>query len=171
MNNLNNNQMQTPDPEEQFELLSLYMDNEASPAEKRQVEQWLASDSKFRNLYHQQLRLRQLLIDLPVPGSSRVGVQANSDKTELVVNRVLAKLEERSRQHRIAWGGIAAVAVLVGAVGSIFTFNSPTKDLNFASTSNNIKPQESITPQEPLLLAMEKPLIPMPKSMGVTDIK
>ncbi|WP_019498608.1 anti-sigma factor family protein [Pseudanabaena sp. PCC 6802] len=171
MNNLNDNKMHTPDPEEQFELLSLYMDNETSPAEKRQVEQWLATEPSFRNLYHQQLRLRQLLIDLPVPGSTRVEAQANRDKTEVVVNRVLAKLEERSRHRRMAWGGIAAVAVLVGAVGSILTFNSPTKDLNFSTASNTIKPQESITPQEPLLLAMERPLIPMPKSMAVTDIK
>jgi anti-sigma factor RsiW len=164
MNNLNDNDMHIPDREEQFELLSLYIDNEASPAEKRQVEQWLAGDPKFRNLYHQQLRLRQLLIDMPVPGSSRVDAQANRDKTDLVVNRVLAKLEQRSRQRRIAWGGIAVVAVMVGAVGSMFTFTSPTKELNV--TTNNIKPQE-----EQLLLAMEKPLIPMPKSMAVTDIK
>lgn len=161
--------MPTPDPEEQFELLSLYMDNEASPAERLKVEQWLARDTNFRRLYHQQLRLRQMLIDLPVPGSSRSGVQSNA-KTEQVVNRVLAKLEQRSKQRRAAWGGIAALAVLVGAVGSIFTFNSPTMNLDSIS-SNEIKPRVN---EEPLLLAMEKPLVPMPKSMGTdfkTDIK
>jgi anti-sigma factor RsiW len=152
-----------PDPEQQFELLSAYMDNEASPEEKLKVEQWLATDANFRRLYQQQLRLRQLLIDLPVPGISRVGSQANA-RTEQVVNRVLAKLEERSKQRKIAWGGIAAIAVLVGAVGSVFTFNSSTVNPNLA-TNNQIT-----QPEEPLLLAMEKPLIPMPKSMG-SDIK
>jgi anti-sigma factor RsiW len=161
------NKTQTPDPEEQFELLSAYMDNEASPGEKLKVEQWLATDVNFRRLYQQQLRLRQLLIDLPVPGSARAGVQANA-KTEQVVNRVFAKLDERSKQRKIAWGGIAALAVLVGAVGSVFTFNSPTTDLNVATNNQIIKPQEN--PEEPLLLAMEKPLIPMPKSL-ITDIK
>jgi anti-sigma factor RsiW len=150
-----------PNPEEQFELLSAYMDNEASPAEKLKVEQWLATDINFRRLYQQQLRLRQLLIDLPVPGISRVGSQTNA-RTEQVVNRVLAKLEERSKQRKIAWGGIAAIAVLVGAVGSVFTFNSPTTSPNLAN--------QITQPEEPLLLAMEKPLIPMPKSMG-SDIK
>jgi anti-sigma factor RsiW len=164
----NKHHIQTPDPEERFVLLSLYMDGEASPEEKHQVEQWLATDVDFRRLYHQQLRLRQLLIDLPVPGSSRVGAHANSARTELVVNRVLAKLDERSKQRRIAWGGIAALAVLVGAVGSVFTFNSPK--MEFATNTSNTINKPLDNPQEPLLLAMEKPLIPMPKSM-VMDIK
>ncbi len=161
----NKTHMPDPDPEEQFELLSAYMDNEASPEEKLRVEQWLATDINFRRLYQQQLRLRQLLIDLPVPGSARVGAQANA-KTEQMVNRVLAKLDERSKQRRIAWGGIAAVAVLVGAIGSVFTFNSPTMNQNVANQLN----QPQVTPEEPLLIAMEKPLIPMPKSM-VTGVK
>ena len=160
----NKTHMPDPDPEEQFELLSAYMDNEASPEEKLRVEQWLAADVNFRRLYQQQLRLRQLLIDLPVPGSVRAGAQANA-KTEQVVNRVLAKLDERSKQRKIAWGGIAAVAVLVGAVGSVFTFNSPTMNLDGGVSTNSIT-----KPEEPLLLAMEKPLIPMPKSM-VTGVK
>jgi hypothetical protein len=157
----------TPDPEEQFELLSAYMDNEASLEEKLKVEQWLATDTNFRRLYQQQLRLRQLLIDLPVPAVSRVGSQANA-KTEQVVNRVLAKLDERSKQRKIVWGGIAAVAVLVGAVGSVFTFNSSTMNLDGGVANNSTI--EPVKPEEPLLLAMEKPLIPMPKSM-VNDIK
>lgn len=158
------NKTQTPEPEEQFELLSAYMDNEASPEEKLKVEQWLATDINFRRLYQQQLRLRQLLIDLPVPGISRVGAHANS-RNEQVVNRVFAKLDERAKQRKIVWGGIAAMAVLVGAVGSMFTFNSPTMNLDGGVATNSIT-----KPEEPLLLAMEKPLIPMPKSM-VTDIK
>ncbi len=159
------NKTQTPDPEEQFELLSAYMDNEASPDERLKVEQWLATDINFRRLHQQQLKLRQLLIDLPVPGISRVGSQVNA-RNEQVVNRVLAKLDERSKQRKIVWGGIAAMAVLVGAVGSMFTFNSPSMNLDGGiATSNSITNTE-----EPLLLAMEKPLIPMPKSMS-TDIK
>jgi hypothetical protein len=106
------------------------------------------------------------LIDLPVPAVTRVGAPAV--KTEQVVNRVLAKLDERSKQRKIVWGGIAAVAVLVGAVGSVFTFNSSTMSLDGGVAVNDIQPRANS--EEPLLLAMEKPLIPMPKS-ALSDIK
>ena len=53
-------------PQERFELLSAYIDGEVSESEEQLVELWLSDDVNFRHIYQQQLKLRQLLIELPV---------------------------------------------------------------------------------------------------------
>lgn len=155
----NSADMQTPNPHEQFELLSAYMDNEVSPTEKSQVEQWLAADPNFHRLYQRQLKLRQLLISLPTPA-----LASTKSNTELVVGQVMAKLEKRSQRRKLVFGGsAAAAAVLIGAIGSIFTFNFPEGQLRVA---NQVMPSSQKVAEEPLILAMEKPIVPLPKSMG-----
>lgn len=162
MRSMNTNHNHNPNPQEKFELLSAYIDNEVSASEKRQVEQWLATDPDFRRLYQQQLRLREFLVNLPVPE------KVNSD---LFVNRVMAKIDKRSQNRKIVWGGIAIIAALFGAVGSI-TFRSPSEP-NFAI--NSIPPQGEYGKQqvafapigsveEPLIINMEEPIVPLPKT-------
>lgn len=139
---------QNPSFEQQFELLSVYIDQEATPAEKLQVEQWLATDPSFRQLYHQQLKLRQILINLPTPApvNSRVAV-----------DRFMATIEKRSRYRKIfIGGGLALAAAVVGIIGSVFTVNSPSA--RFAV--NSIPVQD-----ERLEIAIEIPVVAMSKSM------
>ncbi len=50
---------------EKFEFLSAYLDDEASQAERRLVEQWIECDSLFRQQYQAQLRLKSALRSLP----------------------------------------------------------------------------------------------------------
>jgi anti-sigma factor RsiW len=151
---MNNPNMTGPiaSAEEKFELLSAYLDHEVSQEEKIWVEQWLATDESYRRLHQQQLRLRQMLIDLPVPAAAKVN-------TELMIDQVMAKIEQRSQRRKWAWGGIGlAAAAVVAVVGSLFTFNSTPQ---FSPVSNQFKPAQ----EEPLILAMEKPIVPIPKSM------
>jgi len=109
----------------QFILLSAYLDQEATPAEKLQVEHWLATDVKFRHLQQQQLKLRQHLINLPTP--------VPSDSRQ-VVDRVMAKIEQRSQFRKLfLGGGIALAAAVIGVIGSVFTINSPSAQ--FATNS------------------------------------
>jgi len=49
---------------EKFELLSVYMDGEASSEEQQQVERWLVSDAGVRQQYNAQLKLSQALKSL-----------------------------------------------------------------------------------------------------------
>ncbi|MEE3718324.1 hypothetical protein V2H45_16410 [Tumidithrix elongata RA019] len=149
-----------PTPQERFELLSAYLDNEVSREEKLLVEEWLATDANFRRLHQQQLRLRQMLIDLPVPAFDRnVSPSATKANTELMIDQVMAKIEKRSQRRKWAWGGIGlAAAAVIGIVGSVFTLNSSPQ---FSPVSNQFKPSQ----EEPLILAMEKPIVPIPKSM------
>jgi anti-sigma factor RsiW len=155
MNNPNKNS-RMPSPQERFELLSAYLDNEVSREEKLLVEQWLSTDENFRRLHQQQLRLRQMLIDLPVPKTSPKAAKAS---TELTIDRVMAEIDRRSQRRKWAWGGIGlAAAAVVAVVGSVFTLNPSPQ---FSPVSNQFKPAQ----EEPLILAMEKPIVPIPKSM------
>ena len=160
-NQISNNFMTTPD--ERFELLSAYIDCEVTETEEQLVEQWLSDDIDFRRLYQQQTKLRQSLIDLPVP------VVANSSakkETEVMIDRVFAEIDKRSqrRKWKLAGIGISVVAV-VGVFGSLFTFNSSPK---FSPVANSVKSPAPVA-EEPVIIAMEEPLLPLPKSMNAKN--
>jgi anti-sigma factor RsiW len=157
-NQISNNSMTTPD--ERFELLSAYIDGEVTETEEQLVEQWLSDDVDFRRLYHQQINLRQSLIDLPVP------VAANSSakkETEVMIDRVFAEIDKRSQRRKWKLAGIGiSVAAVIGVFGSLFTFNSSPQ---FSPVANSVKAPTSVA-EEPVLIAMEEPLVPLPKSMN-----
>ncbi len=157
-NQIFNNSMTIP--EERFELLSAYIDGEVTDAEEQLVEQWLSDDVDFRRLYQQQLKLRQLLIELPVPVAANSSVKA---ETELVINRVIAEIDKRSQRRKWKLAGIGiSVAAVVGIFGSMFTFNSSPQ---FSPVANSIKKAVPVA-EEPVIIAMEEPLVPLPKSMN-----
>ncbi len=157
-NQIFNNSMTIP--EERFELLSAYIDGEVTDAEEQLVEQWLSDDVDFRRLYQQQLKLRQLLIELPVPVAANSSVKA---ETELVINRVIAEIDKRSQRRKWKLAGIGiSVAAVVGIFGSMFTFNSSPQ---FSPVANSIKKAAPVA-EEPVIIAMEEPLVPLPKSMN-----
>ena len=147
-------------PDERFQLLSAYIDGEVSEAEEQLVETWLSDDPNFRLIYQQQLKLRQLLIDLPAP------IPVNSSariETDRMVNRVMAEIERRSQRRKWKLAGLGiSVAAIVGVFGSMFTFNSSPQ---FSPVANSVKPA-AVVKEEPVLIAMEEPLVPLPKSMN-----
>jgi len=157
-NQISNNSMTTPN--ERFELLSAYIDGEVTETEEQLVEQWLSDDVDFRRLYQQQMKLRQLLIDLPVP------VAANSSakkETEVMIDRVFAEIDKRSQRRKWKLAGIGiSVAAVVGVFGSMLTFNSSPQ---FSPVANSVKSPAPVA-EEPVLIAMEEPLVPLPKSMN-----
>lgn len=147
-------------PQERFELLSAYIDGEVTNTEEQMVEQWLSDDVDFRRLYHQQIKLRQLLVDLPVPVAANSSVKA---ETNVMIDRVFAEIDKRSQRRKWKLAGFGvSVAAVVGILGSMFTFNSSPQ---FSPVANSIK-NPAITVEEPVLIAMEEPLVPVPKSMS-----
>ena len=147
-------------PQERFELLSAYIDGEVTNTEEQMVEQWLSDDVDFRRLYHQQIKLRQLLVDLPVPVAANSSIRA---ETNLIIDRVFAEIDKRSQRRKWKLAGFGvSVAAVVGILGSMFTFNSSPQ---FSPVANSIK-NPAITIEEPVLIAMEEPLVPVPKSMS-----
>jgi anti-sigma factor RsiW len=149
-------------PQERFELLSAYIDGEVSESEEQLVELWLSDDVNFRHIYPQQLKLRQLLIELPVPVAANSSPKA---ETELMIDRVFAQIDKRSQRRKWKLTGIGiAVAAMVGVFGSMFTFNSSPQ---FSPVSNSIKIKSPApVAEEPILIAMEEPLVPLPKAMS-----
>jgi anti-sigma factor RsiW len=153
-------------PQERFELLSAYIDGEVSESEEQLVELWLSDDVNFRHIYQQQLKLRQLLIDLPVPVAVNSSGKA---ETELMIDRVFAQIDKRSQRRKWKLAGIGiAIAAVVGVLGSMFTFNSSPQ---FSPVSNSISNSVKIkspapVAEEPVLIAMEEPLVPLPKAMS-----
>ncbi len=132
-------------PELRFELLSAYVDHEVTATERLQVEKWLAQDPKYRQQHQHLLQIKRLLIDLPIPASQ---------KHDCLVDAVMAKIEQRS-QRRWAWGS-AIAAIMIAAIGSVFAIDANTR----WQTAN--QPE---SPEEQLILAMEKPIIPIPQSL------
>lgn len=156
-NQISNNSMTTPN--ERFELLSAYIDGETTETEEQLVEKWLSNDVDFRCLYQQQIKLRQSLIELPVPIAANSSVQK---ETEVMIDRVLAEIDKRSQRRKWKLAGIGiSVAAVVGVFGSLFTFNSSPQ---FSPVANSVKAPTPVT-EEPVLIAMEEPLVPLPKSM------
>lgn len=149
-------------PQERFELLSAYIDGEVSESEEQLVELWLSDDVNFRHIYQQQLKLRQLLIELPVPVAVNSSPKA---ETELMIDRVFAQIDKRSQRRKWKLVGIGiAVAAVVGVFGSMFTLNSSPQ---FSPVSNSIKIKSPApVAEEPILIAMEEPIVPLPKAMS-----
>ncbi|NJK36199.1 MAG: Fis family transcriptional regulator [Oscillatoriales cyanobacterium SM2_2_1] len=135
---------------EQFELLSVYLDQEASPEERQQVEQWLSIDPHFRAVYQQQLRLRQALIALPTPPVD----------TSYVMAQVLDRIERRSR-WRWLWGSVGAACLAAASVAG--TLLIPPSSYSLRPELSQLK--TPVTEEEPLKLAMERPIVPMPKAI------
>ncbi|MGQ9866481.1 MAG: anti-sigma factor family protein [Pseudanabaenaceae cyanobacterium] len=143
--NFHSPQPETPDLEtlpleERFGLLSLYLDGEATPAERSQVEAWIDTDREFAQLYRQQRRLQQRLVDMPVPATD----------TTALLQGLNARLDQCDRRR---WGlPIAATLTLLAGLTAVVALPRTAK-------------MQLATPaaEERLILAMEQPLVPFPQ--------
>lgn len=142
---------------DRFELLSAYLDGEVTATERRQVEEWLATDAKTQCLYSRLLSLRQGLQTLPITSSEQT--------VDQLVARVTAQVERRPR--RLLWGSMAAAAVVVGALlGSMIGRESyaPSIAENFPQSS----PSVAEVPTDGLMIALNRPPIEIPKAAIAT---
>lgn len=156
----------TPLQMERFELLSAYLDGEVSATERKQVEDWLASDVQFQQTYRKMLALQQGVRSLPTPSTSVA--------SDVLAQKVLSRVE---RQPRLwLWGGLgAATALVVGALSGLLTGGNQNGILQVAqSPSPSAQPHISaFVPSEgssapdrndpkTLMIALERPPIDIP---------
>lgn len=143
---------------DRFEMVSAYLDGEVSADERRQVEEWLETDPTVQRLHTRLLRLRQAFQSMPIPTSDEQTVQQT-------VDAVLARVDRRPRLS-VIWGGIAIAAVAVGAVTSMLVGGDRSFVPQFAKESNseNVQPSVANSESEPLLVALDKPLVSLPKT-------
>jgi anti-sigma factor RsiW len=134
---------------DRFELLSAYIDGEVTADERKQVQQLLATDSEMQRLYSRLTKLRQGMQQLPVPTPEATA----RETTEQVFSRI-----DKRRNRRVAiWGGAAIAALFVSTVGGIL----PGNRLLVPQMAQQPKRD---TASEPLLIAVNKPLIEIPKA-------
>ncbi|CAD5945429.1 putative transmembrane transcriptional regulator (Anti-sigma factor) [Planktothrix agardhii] len=132
------------DLDPKIQLLSAYLDNEATVAERRQVQLWLDTDPKIKATFLQLLQLRSRLQNAPVP--------ASGTSVQKLTARVFQSLNQRTRRMA-TWGGTAIAALLVMTFSSTISGNSGRFPM-FAQS-------ETLNNSEPLQIALNEPLIPI----------
>jgi hypothetical protein len=152
-----------------FELLSAYIDGEVTPSERQQVQELLQNDSQVQQLYQRLQRLHEGFQTLPIPEPEC--------SPESIAHRVFAQIDQqRKRRKTLIWGGTAIAALIVTAVGSIFSGeNSPS--FRFANQEPkeelvialnrppvDIVIDQSMEETEPLMIPLGYSLIEMPQS-------
>jgi anti-sigma factor RsiW len=140
--------------DEQFELLSAYLDGEVTAAERKQVETLLATDESFQQEYRQMQRIHS--------GCSAIAVPA-SQSIENLTDNVFAKIDRR-RHKKLAWlsGGAIAASLVAGlGLNGIFSgnggpqFQMAQTNAPISTTANTI---ERNTPA-PLMLALNDSVV------------
>ncbi|MBD2297827.1 zf-HC2 domain-containing protein [Nostoc sp. FACHB-87] len=148
---------------DRFELLSAYLDGEVTATERRQVEEWLANDASVQCLYARLLKLRQGLRTLPVPDTAQ--------SPEVTAQKVFSRL---SRRSRLAWtfGGAAVAACFISVVSGLLPGSeSRTPQLAQKPPAEIESPsaaKTSTTPTAPLMVAINNPVIEIPKAAVTT---
>ncbi|HBB34525.1 MAG TPA: Fis family transcriptional regulator [Cyanobacteria bacterium UBA8803] len=133
---------------DRFELLSAYIDGEVTAAERNQVQEWLANDSDMKRLYARLLKLRGELQKLPVPASEVTAAETT--------HHVFARIDRRRLRNAVVWGGAAMAALFVSALSGVLPGSQ--RALNFAQY------QDSQEVAEPLMIAVNRPVIEIPKA-------
>lgn len=132
---------------DRFELLSAYIDGEGTAAERKQVQELLATDLEMKRLYTRLMKLRQEIQQLPVP--------ASTDTAQQTAKQVFLRIDRRRNRRTVLWGGAAIAALFVSAVSGILP------------GSRSLVPQlaqnDSVS-QPPLEIALNQPVIEIPKS-------
>lgn len=133
-----------------FELLSAYIDGEATVTERKQVQQWLDNDPEIKQTYLQLLQLQDRMQNLSVPS------QAIS--TDVLTERVFNQIDRtRNRKKAIIWGS-AIAATVVATVSSLIPLPAPSLRI----AKDYIQNQGS----KPMMVAvsLNKPTVVIPKA-------
>lgn len=149
---------------DRFELISAYLDGEVSASERKQVEDWLASDPVAKRLYKRLLTLRQGLQTLPVPATTQTSQQ--------VTERVLQRLERRFR-WRLVWGGGAIAALLLGGLSTILedrAWAPQIAQVPLESPTVAITSPVSVS-SDALMIAIDRPIVEIPKAPVSTPVR
>lgn len=141
-----------------FELLSAYIDGELSLPETKQVQARLDCDPEFKKLYTQLLTLQGHLQHSVAPPSEK--------STEEITAGVFQSLDRTRRwQRKLAWGGSAiAASVIAGVSGLIPGFSPLSPQIAELNSPNN-----NISTSVMLAVAVDRPAINIPKSLGDYD--
>jgi ferric-dicitrate binding protein FerR (iron transport regulator) len=124
---------------ERFELLSAYLDNQVTPAERKQVQDWLDTDREFKKIYLQMLQVEQGLKTLPV---------VPTVSAEVISKKVFAKIDQQQKNRLIK---------LIVSLGFIAVFG-----FFLESSQRSWESAGETTPGDSLIIALNRPIIKLP---------
>ena len=135
-----------------FELLSAYIDGEATAGERKQVQYWLDNDPQIKQTYLQLLKIQGGMQNLAVPTSETLS-------SETLSERVFATVDRRSRHKKaIVWGGAIAATIISAFAGIVPSSLAPSARMAEKSPQNNHS--------HPMMVAvsLNKPAVVIPKA-------
>jgi len=135
---------------DRFELLSCYLDGEVTAAERKQVENWLATDPEIQCLHARLLKLRHGLQNLPIPTSQPVAQ---------TVEQVFARIDRRPKRRLILGVAGAVAAVVVGALTSVLPGSHFSPQV-----AEQAPVEQNENDPDALMLALDRPPIDIPKA-------
>lgn len=149
---------------DRFELLSAYLDGEATAAERKQVQQWLDTDTEVQQLYRRLVKLRQGLQALPVPASEQ--------SAEEMTRGVFRRIQQRRTQRAVVFGGGAIAALFV----SVFSGLLPGSQGPSWRLAENREPAPSASvasspvQSDTLMIAVNRPVVEIPKAPVAAEL-
>ncbi|MDJ0898325.1 MAG: hypothetical protein QNJ55_05895 [Xenococcus sp. MO_188.B8] len=140
-----------------FELLSAYIDGEATSAERQQVQQLLDNDPEIKKIYIQLIKLQSEMQSLDVPISQDIS-------PEVISQQVFAEVKRSRNQRKLClWGGGVIAATIIAAISGVIPgFNYHSLKLAVKSPASQIKE----TMSEPVMVAvtLNQPTVTIPKA-------
>lgn len=135
-----------------FELLSSYIDGEATVEERKQVQYWLDNDPEIKHIYLQLLKLQGGIQNLTVPAPE-------STSADVLVEQVFNRLDHsQKRKKAIIWGS-AIAATFIATVSSIIP-GSLFPSVRLAENSS----QDNSSPSIMVAVSLNKPTVIIPKT-------
>ncbi|VEP18879.1 conserved hypothetical protein [Hyella patelloides LEGE 07179] len=136
-----------------FELLSAYIDGEATIAERKQVQHWLDNDPEIKQTYLQLVKLQGGMQNLTAPTQEKVSA-------EILSEQVFNRIDRRSNQKRAIIWGSAIAATIIGAISGIVPNPLSPTSLRMAENSpQNNQPQPMM-----VAISLNKPAVVIPKA-------
>jgi anti-sigma factor RsiW len=136
---------------EQFELLSAYLDDEATASERYEVEALLETDEAFANQYRQMLRIQTSLPTMSVPSTRQ--------SPEALAAAVFTEIDRpRKRRMAIVGGGAVAAGLLSIVAGLSGLIGGNESQPQFAKGNA----------PAPIMVALNDPILSIPvKAEGI----
>jgi anti-sigma factor RsiW len=137
-----------------FELLSAYIDGEASSSQRKQVQIWLDRDPKIKQIYQQLLALQGQMQHSMAPESEKSVAE--------ITTRVFQSIDSSRRQRQLTWAATALAASFIAALAGIVSGTTPFR-MKLATTNH---PPEVNSSTVMLAVALDRPAINIPKAIN-----
>ena len=147
-------------PTDCFELLSAYIDGEATVSQRHQVQTWIDRDPEVKHLYTQLLTLQSQMQHSVAPPCEKSTAEITSEVFQSIDS-------SHRRQRRLIWTGTAIAASAIAAITGIVSGTAPWR-MRMATIEN---PTNLNARTETLAIALNKPAIDIPKTIRSYDLE